>query len=43
MAHAMLEANVENDWWDDLSIDIKNEIDEALKDLDEGKEYHMRE
>lgn len=37
MVNAMLEVDSENDWWDDLSIDVKNEIDKALKDLDEGK------
>jgi gas vesicle protein len=37
MVHAMLKVNAENDWWDDLSNDVKSEINEAVKDLDEGK------
>lgn len=37
MVHAMLEVNAENDWWDDLPGDVKNEISESLKELDEGK------
>ncbi len=37
MVHAMLEVNAEKDWWDDLSPDEKKEINESLKDLDNGK------
>ncbi|MDQ6764058.1 MAG: hypothetical protein M3015_15720 [Bacteroidota bacterium] len=37
MVHAMLEVNAENDWWNDLSDDVKNEINESIKELDEGK------
>ena len=37
MVHAMLEVNAEKDWWDDLPNDVKNEINESLKNLDEGK------
>jgi hypothetical protein len=37
MVHAMLEVNVEeNDWWDEIPSNIKDEIDEAVKDLDNG-------
>lgn len=37
MVHAMLEVNAENDWWDDLSEDLKKEINEAIKELEKGK------
>ncbi|MEP7232748.1 MAG: hypothetical protein ABI691_20985 [Ginsengibacter sp.] len=37
MVHAMLEVNAENDWWDDIPADVKDEISESLKELDEGK------
>ncbi|MDX2047398.1 MAG: hypothetical protein SFU87_11470 [Chitinophagaceae bacterium] len=37
MIHAMLEAEKEDDWWDDLPAEIKAEIDKALEELDKGK------
>lgn len=38
MVHAMLAVNAEeNDWWDEIPNNIKDEINEAIKDLDEGK------
>jgi predicted transcriptional regulator len=37
MIHAMLEAEQENDWWDDLSTDAKKSIEKGLKEADEGK------
>ena len=33
----MLEVNSEDDWWDDLSEDMKKEVNEAIKGLDKGK------
>jgi predicted transcriptional regulator len=29
--------NVDNDWWDDLSMEQKNGIERGLKDVDEGR------
>ena len=38
MVHAMLEVDAEeNDWWDEIPENIKDEINEAKKDLDNGK------
>lgn len=37
MIHAMLEADQENDWWDDLSSGEKASIERGLKDAEEGK------
>ena len=38
MVHAMLEVNAEeNDWWDEIPANIKDEINEAITDLDNGK------
>ncbi len=37
MIHAMLEADQENDWWDDLSTDAKKSIETGLKEAEEGK------
>ncbi len=37
MIHAMLEAEQENDWWDDLSAGAKASIEKGLKESDEGK------
>ena len=38
MVHAMLAVNAEeNDWWDEIPNIIKVEINEAIKDLDEGR------
>ena len=33
----MLEAKQEEDWWDELPGGVQQEIDEAVKELDEGK------
>jgi len=37
MIHAMLEADQENDWWDDLGSAEKKSIETGLKEADEGK------
>ena len=38
MVHAMLEVDAgENDWWDEIPDSIKQEMNEAIKDLDNGK------
>ena len=37
MVHAMLEAEEEHDWWDDLSDAAKASIERGLKDAEEGK------
>lgn len=37
MIHAMLEAEQESDWWDDLSDGAKASIERGLKDADQGK------
>jgi hypothetical protein len=37
MIHAMLEAEQENDWWDDLSGEAKVSIEKRLKESEEGK------
>lgn len=37
MIHAMLEADQENDWWDDLSEGAKASIEKGLKESEEGK------
>ncbi len=37
MVRAMLEAEEEHDWWDDLSDGAKASIEQGLKDAKEGK------
>jgi predicted transcriptional regulator len=37
MVHALLEAEQEADWWDDLSEGAKASIDRGLKDAARGK------
>ena len=37
MVHAMLEAEQESDWWDDLSSQVKSSIARGLKDSEEGR------
>jgi len=37
IVHAMLEAQQEYDWWDDLSDAAKSSIEQGLKDAEEGK------
>ena len=37
MVQAMLRAEEEHDWWDDLSEGAKASIEQGLKDADEGK------
>lgn len=37
MVFAMLEADAEEDWWDDLSEDAKKSIGKGLKDIEKGK------
>ena len=36
MVHAMLEVKEEKDWWDQLPSKVKDEIDDALAELDKG-------
>jgi len=38
MVCAMLEAKQESDWWDELTEEVQQEIDEAIKELDAGKD-----
>jgi hypothetical protein len=40
MTHAMLEASVEDDWWNDLSDEEKNEMDIAIEES-EKEENHI--
>lgn len=40
MTHAMLEASTEDDWWNDLSNEEKNEIDKAIEES-EKEENHI--
>ncbi len=37
MVHAMLQANAETDWWDEISEAEKTSIENGLKDAAEGK------
>ena len=37
MVRAMLDAEEEHDWWNDLSDAAKASIEQGLKDADEGK------
>ena len=37
MVRALLEAEEEYDWWDDLSDEAKSSIEQGLKDVEEGK------
>lgn len=37
MIHAMLEVKQETDWWNDLPEDVQEQIDNAVKELDNGK------
>jgi hypothetical protein len=37
MVHAMLQANAETDWWDEIGEDEKASIERGLKDGAEGK------
>ncbi len=37
MVRAMLDAEEEHDWWDDLSDEAKSSIEQGLKDADEGR------
>jgi hypothetical protein len=39
MTHAMLEASTEDDWWNELSDEEKNEIDEAIKESEKEENY----
>ncbi len=33
LVHAMLEADLDHDWWDDLPMEAQNSIDKAMKEL----------
>jgi predicted transcriptional regulator len=37
MVHALLEAEQESDWWDDLDLAAKASIERGLKDAAEGR------
>jgi predicted transcriptional regulator len=37
MIHALLEAEQESDWWDDLAPAEKASIERGLKDVEEGR------
>ena len=37
VVQAMLQAEAEYDWWDDLSEDAKSSIEQGLKDAEEGR------
>ena len=37
MMHAMLEVQQEDDWWDELPVEVQKEVDKALAELDKGK------
>lgn len=37
MIHALLEAEKESDWWDDLSIDARASVERGLKDEKAGR------
>jgi hypothetical protein len=37
MVYAMLEADKEDDWWDDLPKEVQDSIDKAIAELDAGK------
>ena len=37
MVHALLEAEQESDWWDELGPEAKTSIEKGLKDAEEGK------
>ncbi|HEX7905799.1 MAG TPA: hypothetical protein VF487_18135 [Chitinophagaceae bacterium] len=37
MVYSMLEAEREDDWWDDLPKEVRDSIDKAIAELDAGK------
>lgn len=37
LVHAMLEADLDHDWWDDLPIGVQNSIDNALVESKNGQ------
>jgi hypothetical protein len=37
MVYSLLEADREDDWWDDLPKDVQDSIDKAIAQLDAGK------
>lgn len=37
MVYAILEADKEDDWWDDLPKEVQDSIDKAIAELDAGK------
>ncbi|HLG38755.1 MAG TPA: hypothetical protein VI461_03765 [Chitinophagaceae bacterium] len=37
MVYALLEADKEDDWWDDLPKEVQDSIDKAIAELDAGK------
>ena len=37
MMHAMLEADAENSWWDTMPDKIKEDVEAAIKEADNGE------
>jgi predicted transcriptional regulator len=37
MVHAMLETDIESDWWERMPDTIKTDVKAAMKEADEGK------
>jgi hypothetical protein len=37
MVYTLLEADKEDDWWDDLPKEVQASIDKAIAELDDGK------
>ena len=37
MVHALLEVDAENDWWDTMPVNIKEDVEAALIESDKGQ------
>ncbi len=37
MVHAMLEANADENWWDEMPDDVKADVEEAMRQADRGE------
>ncbi len=37
MVHAMLEVDADNDWWDAMPDNVKEDVEEALKESEKGQ------
>jgi hypothetical protein len=42
MVHAMLETDVENDWWERMPDKVKADVEAALKEADEENLYRIQ-